>query len=86
MAERDHQLPLFADLELPQTGKKEPENEAIHPRFESTLVALGSIKGVGHKTIKALVELLKGDLGRVWEADASLVAEITAKIPLAPGF
>ena len=84
--ERDHQLPLFADLEQAETADKEPKVEAIRPCFESTLLALGSIKGVGHKTIKALVDLLKGDLGRVWEADASLVAEITARIPLASRF
>jgi DNA protecting protein DprA len=65
---------LFKDDEAPS-----PVNTA----FDFTLLALGSIKGLGRKGLAALVDVFKGDLGKVWKAPTQRVQQalLEAKVP-----
>ena len=65
---------LFKDDEAPS-----PTNTA----FDFTLLALGSIKGLGRKGLAALVDALKGDLGKVWKAPSQRIQQalLEAKVP-----
>lgn len=53
--------------------------------FDFTLLALGSIKGLGQKGIISLFDALKGNLGKVWRSPSGLIhdALLNAKVPAA---
>jgi DNA protecting protein DprA len=69
----------------PPAAEPSPEVPVIRPPrepyhcFESSVVALGLVKGIGHVTVKALVDAFDGDLSRVWKCDAERLGQILAK-------
>ena len=78
---RDEQLSLFshpADSKPVVSLPLKPLPEPFHC-FESSVVALGLVTGVGHVTVKALVDAFDGDLSRVWKCDPERLGAILAK-------
>jgi DNA processing protein len=76
---RGEQLSLFSQpAEVKPFEPAAPERQPFHC-FESSVVALGLVRGVGHVTVKAMVDAFDGDLRKVWEASAECLAEIMAK-------
>ena len=65
-------------LPTPEHLNLKPERQPFHC-FESSVVALGLIRGVGHVTVKVLVDAFDGDLSCVWKCDPERLGEILAK-------
>jgi DNA protecting protein DprA len=89
------QLPLFADVPVPDPlPQPEPEPQeapapAAPPKIDSgfaeTLLALSTVNGLGHGSLKALTTRLSGNLSDIWQASAADIEAIlsTARTPSA---
>lgn len=72
---------LAESQELPDVPK--PQESVSHTPFEVSLLALGSIRGLGRKGIAALCNYFSGNLGLVWESPQEIIQEVLtkAKVP-----
>ena len=70
----DQQLMMFGQPKPVEVVNRQP----FHC-FESSVIALSLIKGVGHTTVKNLVDAFDGDLSRVWKCGDERLAEIFSK-------
>lgn len=46
--------------------------------FDVNLLALGAVKGIGHRTLRRLVDYF-GDLNRIWDEDTPIVRDLLAE-------
>src|SRR5438128_5792441 len=72
------QLPLFADMPViePVPTSEPPPPPAIATAeadsgFAETLLALSTVSGLGHGSLKALTAKLGGALSDIWQASAN---------------
>lgn len=80
-ASASKQLPLFADVPVPDPVPTPEPDEAPPPAgadegFAETLLALSSVAGLGHKSLKALTAKLCGNLSDIWQMPAADIEAI----------
>src|SRR4051794_3138175 len=73
------QLPLFADVPVPAPSP--PPEPQVAPAesdigFAETLLALSTVSGLGHQSLKALAAKLDGNLSNIWQASAADIEAI----------
>jgi len=79
--------PEHADVTIQVTSAEDlnSSNEMTEASFEESLLALGSIRGLGRKSLIALFDAFKGDLGHIWKIPSEQIETVLdgAKIPAA---
>ncbi len=76
-------LPLFPNPPVPATIEERATVDERTVTFEVALLGLSTVRGLGRKALRALIDALQGNLQRVWQTTPGYVQKTltNAKIP-----